>query len=482
MIDDAINAGKDMAKKKITMGVIGAIASAIGSIGCLPILLIILIVVVIIVPFAADDSDSGGSISSSGSCTYNIDGKTVSNLKVRLLDCAGYDPVDGEDLIDFETYILGVVYQEVGDVEYEAMKAQAIAARSFALTRPKEMGGAYGVKLEEEDGQWILSLRSCTNDQVFCHPDKGCWSMRTGGQTSNSNPGDWSNCTVHSGYEFAYSGAWTRQPLAEDSKIRQAVSETAGQVFTDKNGNIVYTDFTNSNQTKWNNLAKEGKDALEILVSDYGQGNISNANCETVSSNIDDVEVQSLINLSDEEAWQLIIGKSTTSITPSISQSEMDSRVTTIEVKVRTYSGNDYETKAATKKITVNKAVANLYQAFFNDLYNEAPDFVIDQLYCYSYRNRTNGTTLSAHAYGTACDINWDTKGNGYGDHVFTKEEWSQLKSKSKYKVLYKDSPMHNVIKKYTLSWGGDWRTLTDAMHISFVGDETRATLKEKSK
>ena len=93
--------------------------------------------------------------------------------------------------------------------------------------------------------------------------------------------------------------------------------------------------------------------------------------------------------------------------------------------------------KHITKKITVNKAVANLYQAFFNDLYNEAPDFVIDQLYCYSYRNRTNGTTLSAHAYGTACDINWDTKGNGYGDHVFTKEEWSQLKSKSKYKVLY---------------------------------------------
>lgn len=478
MFEGLVNKGK----QKATMGIIGAIISAIGAIGCLPIIIIILIVVVIIAPFVANDSSSGSSTASGGSCTYNVNGQTVNNLKVRLLKCEGYDPVDGEDLIDFETYILGVVYQEVGEIEYEAIKAQAIAARSFALTRPKEMGGGYGVKLEEEDGQWILSLRSCTNDQVFCHPDKGCWSMRTGGQTSNSNKADWPNCTVHSGYEFAFTGAWKREPLAADSKIRQAVSETVGQVFTDTNGNIVHTDFTNSNQTEWNRLAKEGKDALEILVADYGQGNISDANCETVTSDIDDVEVQSLINLSDEAAWNLIIGKSTTSLTPSISKSDMDSRVTTIDVKVRTYSGNGYETTEATKKITVNKAVANLYKAFFNDLYNEAPDFIIDQLYCYSYRKRTNGSSLSAHAYGTACDINWDTPGNGYGDHVYTKEEWSKLTSKSKYKVLYKDSPMHNVIKKYTLSWGGAWRSTTDAMHISFVGDETRAALQTKYK
>ena len=88
MIDDAINAGKDIAKKKITMGVIGAIASAIGSIGCLPILLIILIVVVIIAPFAADDSDSsiGGITYIEGSGDALYDGSYTKETFVKLVE------------------------------------------------------------------------------------------------------------------------------------------------------------------------------------------------------------------------------------------------------------------------------------------------------------------------------------------------------------------------------------------------------------
>jgi SpoIID/LytB domain protein len=274
-MDDVANMLKSKIKIKISL----AIATATG--GCFLPLIIFVALISCLVALGLFDTDTSGATasSSSGTCSYNVNGKTVSNLKVRLLNCEGNTPVEGEELIDFETYITGVVYQEVGDASYEALKAQAVAARSFALARPKAMGNAYGINLEEEDGQWILSLRSCTNDQVFCNPDKGCWSNRKGGQTSNNNPSDWSNCTVHSGEDKTKT--WSRGALSEDSDIRKAVEETKGQVLTNSKGNIVYTNFTSTNQTKWNKLAKAGKDYFSILVNTYGANVSITSNCKS---------------------------------------------------------------------------------------------------------------------------------------------------------------------------------------------------------
>ena len=431
------------------------------------------------------DSNSSNVYSSGSSCSYMIDGKSVSNLKVRLLNCEGYTPVSGEELIDFETYITGVVYAENGGGGYEALKTQAIAARSYSLTRAKAMNGGFGVSLKEENGQWILSLRSCTNDQVFCNPDKGCWSDRVGGQTSDSDKDDWSNCTVHSGNPG--SKKWQKSPLAEDSNIRKAVKETEGQVFVDSSNNIVKTSYTNTNQIRWNNWATEGKDAFEMLVKDYGTGSIYEPNCSFSGGSVDTSitsDISSLIKLSDADSWNLIAGVSSSTSCPYVNESKMDSMVTDIIVPIRVYaSSSGYETKRIDKVITVNKSLVSLFTNVFNDIYNSAPDFVFtdSELYCYSYRLKVSGSSLSAHAYGSACDINSNTKGNGYGDHVYTLSEWSSLpKTRSKYKIIYKDSPMEKIFRKYTLSWGGDWGSgSTDAMHISFIGDQTRARLQQ---
>lgn len=43
--------------------------------------------------------------------------------------------VPNQELIDFEKYVLGVVYAENGGAPDEAMKAQAIAARTYAFNR-----------------------------------------------------------------------------------------------------------------------------------------------------------------------------------------------------------------------------------------------------------------------------------------------------------------------------------------------------------
>lgn len=219
-------------------------------------------------------------------CYYNVDNKNVTNIYVRLLNCEGNTPVAGEELVEFEKYITGVVYQENGNGTMEALKTQAVAARSFAITRPSQMGGAAGITLKQEGDKWILSLRSCTNDQVYCDPDKGCWSNEGGGQTG-SGVAD-KDATIHSGYDT--SKKWTRPPLSKDSEIRKAVKETEGQVLVDSKGNIKATGYVSSVQNYWNTQAQNNNnDYFKILVNSYGAGVQIKSNCNNVIENGSDI-------------------------------------------------------------------------------------------------------------------------------------------------------------------------------------------------
>lgn len=258
------------------------------------------------------------------------------------------------------------------------------------------------------------------------------------------------------------------------SRVKNACANTCN---TDGSGTCVKT--TDEDQKAYANwqvskMAKTREDIFDIKIDFSSTGDV-------VLSN------DSVIMLSDAEAWNLLTGfPSRDQANLNVTQSKMDVRMVTIEVPIRVWSSadaNDYSTKASTKKITVNRALANLYLNFFTDIYNEATDFVINpsEIYCYNFRKSTSGTRLSAHAYGVACDVNWSTGGNGYQDHVYTASEWNNLKkSKSKYQIVYKDSKVARIAHKYTLSWGGEWNSVTDAMHFSFIGDESRATLQNK--
>ena len=128
-------------------------------------------------------------------------------------------------------------------------------------------------------------------------------------------------------------------------------------------------------------------------------------------------------------------------------------------------------------KITVNKALAPLWLAFFEDVYNEATDFVIGSFDgCYVYRNATSGSSLSAHAYGAACDINASTTGNGYNDKSYTQDQWEKLpETRAKYQIIYRGSKVVQIAHKYTLSNGSDWGNGgKDAMHFSYIRDWSR--------
>ena len=226
--------------------------------------------------------------SSGGSCQYDIKGfyvnsrnvsksMQISNLKVRLMQCGspygnGKDntPIN-QDLVDFEDYVGGVAYAEIGEsAPLEAYKAQLVMARSFALSRPTAMGNSAGKKLSQENGQWILQIASCVSDQVFCNIDQGCSYM--GG-------GDGQGGYVVSGTN-AQGAAKTRGPLPANSQLRAAMAATKGEVLTNNQGYIIGTGYNSTSQNSIINLAKSGLDYKQILFKKYSSAkNIDKMTC-----------------------------------------------------------------------------------------------------------------------------------------------------------------------------------------------------------
>lgn len=235
---------------------------------------------------------------SSGSCTYDIKGYyiggkgnltqniQVSDLYVRLMQCGtanGHNyggtfgqPLAGEELVPFEKYILGVAYQEIGTgAPAEAIKAQMVAARSYILARHADMGGWRTLK--KESGKWILQAASCTQDQVYCNPDKGC----------SASDGQWGQ--VYSGQGHA--GKLSKNPLPQSSPLRTYANQTSGEVLTNSKGYIVYSGYTQTEQTKMISLANQGFSYKQILLQIYNQGSrnygataITKAACSSGSS------------------------------------------------------------------------------------------------------------------------------------------------------------------------------------------------------
>ncbi len=230
--------------------------------------------------FALDEEEmetvSGGDV-----CTYvapgvNINGSrrqssiNATDIQVQLMQTGtadGHDyggtfgePMEGEELIPFEYYAAGCSYQEIGaSSPSEAIKAQIVAARSYALVRPFDMGNWR--KLEQKNGKWILYTAGSTTDQVYCSLEKGCSSSKT---TDASDACQWG--MVYSGTDH---GTQCQGPLDPGHKLYQIRSEMAGKVLVDQDGYIIYTGFGSDLQNSWKAKASGGSDYTQILLSSY---------------------------------------------------------------------------------------------------------------------------------------------------------------------------------------------------------------------
>ena len=210
----------------------------------------------------------------------------------------------------------------------------------------------------------------------------------------------------------------------------------------------------------------------------------------SVSSSVNNKDVKAVMAMQDEEMWKALTGNVLTKIpadkNPS-NASEIESavrkNVKSIKVPIRSWENpNDNSNMKTVKKevtIEVNSVLAELWKEFFEDLYKEAPKFVITSVGCFRIDGTGYGQIgfLSGHTYGAAVDINADN--NPYGEkQPYTEAEWEELEENHlKYQLIYTDSPMVKVAHKYTLLWGGEWSgTTRDIMHFSFICDgSTRA-------
>ena len=204
-----------------------------------------------------------------GTCKYDVGESSYSNVKVRLYKNDRFELVYSDDrLIDFDKYILGVAYQEVGggtdSISEQVFKTQAIAARSYALTRGKKMAGVKALQITEENGYTVVNIRQTTSDQAYCDPDEG---YLPSGQLSNCSSG--------------------HLRLPDDSPLRKWAKEVEGVVLVDSNGEVVYTPYNIDDQTVWRALAQSGMTSDEIILKHYNaaeKGYTLNATCVKTSS------------------------------------------------------------------------------------------------------------------------------------------------------------------------------------------------------
>lgn len=199
-------------------------------------------------------SDSSYIGNYGSSATFKINGKEYSGkIKVRLYKNDRFELVYSDDrLIDFDKYILGVAYQEVGggtdSVSEQVFKTQAIAARSYALTRGSGMD-AQALKITVENGYIVVNIRQTTSDQAYCDPDLGYYA----GQLNNCSSG--------------------HPKLSADSPLRKWAKEVDGLVLVNSKGNIVYTPYFNVDQNQWRSMAEGGMKYDEILIKHYDSAN-----------------------------------------------------------------------------------------------------------------------------------------------------------------------------------------------------------------
>lgn len=174
-------------------------------------------------------------------------GTSTSNVKVRLLDNSGNDL--GEELVDIEEYIMGVVYAEdFYTPNVEAMKAQAVAARTYLM-------GMNNIEMDE-NGNKIISIKNSQSNQVYCNPYTGCYN-----DIGTSNP------VTHS-TQLPNTSPYKR--ALNDSELellRSVINDTLGEVMYDSEGNLLSVHYDSDIQGSWNDM--QGSDYLSILAATY---------------------------------------------------------------------------------------------------------------------------------------------------------------------------------------------------------------------
>ena len=245
------------------------------------VLLFILIILAII-----SDGDITGAKGGNGrkNCTYNLAGVTstgeveLTGLEVELINCDGTaSDYTVLETVDFEKYVLGVALAEIGpDSPDEAIKAQIVAARNFALTRNSGMCPSnpddcfYGYNASTGK----IRMRACEADQVYWDYNEIIYRQDRGAISLYSPEID--------------SGTIWKHALSDEKKthVLELAEDVKGKVLLDDDGDVFPTSYTNVESEKFMSGAEAGDSYDKILSDVYGVSNMESARC-AAAGNID---------------------------------------------------------------------------------------------------------------------------------------------------------------------------------------------------
>ncbi len=147
------------------------------------------------------------------------------------------------------------------------------------------------------------------------------------------------------------------------------------------------------------------------------------------------------------------------------SKVQADANMQTVTVPVWKLN-SDGQKYAAQMSVTVNKAIASQVVDIFTEIYNGPEKFPIKSLGGYNWRSTATGSR-SQHSYGTCIDINPDENYCIYNSGTRIGKYWKP------YEDPYSITPDGDVMRAFRSrgwTWGGEWNSLKDYMHFSYLG------------
>lgn len=242
------------------------------------------LILILLAIIADDDVTGGGRGNGPKTCSYELAGVVgtgkveLTGLKVELINCDGtasnYTVLE---TVDFEKYVLGVALAEIGpDAPDEALKAQIVAARNFALTRNSGMcpGNPDDCFYGYNESTGKIRMRACEADQVYWNYNEIIYREDRGAISLYSPE--------------INSGTIWKSPLDETRKaeVEALAEEVKGKVLLDDDGNVFKTSYNSTTSNQFTEGANNGDSYDKILSDVYGVGNIDSARCAS-AGNID---------------------------------------------------------------------------------------------------------------------------------------------------------------------------------------------------
>lgn len=201
-------------------------------------------------------------------------------------------------------------------------------------------------------------------------------------------------------------------------------------------------------------VAAQRKDTNAVMASSVSEFFVQSSNLDITYTEKPKVKF-------GESRYSSVFGG--TLVYSSKAQADADMRTVTVPVWKINDRGEKYASKMS---VTVNKAVAAQVQEIFAEIFGGSEKFPIKSLGGYNWRSTATGSR-SQHSYGTCIDINPDENYCIYNSGTRIGSFWKP------YENPYSITPDGDVMRAFKSrgwTWGGEWNSLKDYMHFSYLG------------